>query len=1667
MDVSETMLQAVDILIKKRIESVRFDETIDATIIDASKSESGQYLVSTGSAKFWAYSQETKYRQNEKVLVTIPQGNYDNQKIIIGKKADNVDGSLPYRSAFSQIIDLTNNLIIGDQGEKGIWANKDDEYQWDVANKEFIPDNISYIWKLSATSAPLQGYTRLGIRAQFSTYLGQYNVITGNYGLALRLIFGYADGQAGSFDKFVYFDSASFYGNPYNYLTYYTLEDVFDISEYKDYPINGIELYIYQRGNFKEVNGTNVPVLGMQNIWMKDPYVCLGTGTEEFLQDTATIYTSNSMTYKGLTTNNIADENFDSSGINNTKIIQLRWVHKDLETEVIKTLSVDDEIDTNEYEIRWYKYRAGAQGDGYAGAHWEQIVSNINQLQISFTPDVTLSQEQVKVLILRNGSLLVASNILTFKNDNEVANRATLIDANALAIRYDNDEFYGHYYLYNAAGEIINQKFVTQIRTLQAVFGQQANVYDKPKLISENFSNITWIIPKTNTMINLISNDNVSISEDGNSYIIENTDHIDFSIKKTFIPGNQNNTIWLNATSIQGEEYPPAQTTLLFGPKGDNGSDYSIRLDWSHNGKNVLDVTSQHEDEISCSVSLLGQNREIINWPSGTQLEVNWYVTTKQGAVYTNTLKKESAETGTYYPIRSKINLITFNGNNANKVNQAIQKDDHDNIIDAWYTVENEGSHNYNYVYDNNHQVWSFNENNEGKYRPITNEDNKKKLIFKPIEKFENIDPITKTIITVINPNTDINWNSNEDAVIQIYNDKKYYYYHNNTYFVMLDNQYVIDPFGSYVDGVTYYEPYEVAGRVGHQLENGVPKIDVDGQTFTIYNYEEGNNNEHNYNIDINSILILEICIKNFGDYDLIRYVPIALKNGTEYNGQAAFFIIDGVDVPDKVNYNSDGTIDFNRNAFTITASDLRGSGITYYHGYGNNNLAGYWQLIYPTIEENNDNFKPSLIETRPTAQQPNDGHYDLPVLNPVGVYIPEAVPYAVQFIATARYQLIGTEGEYNNIQEVYNVNYNLIWPTQPASEKPVWQENIYYKKILWNEPIALWTQPIVCFQNKYQSDTLNAWNGKEILTDNDSGTIVASGFAAGRKEADNTFSGVMLGDWSRTHQEHAVIAKSTGIYGFNHGAMSYAFKDDGTGFIGKDGKGRIYFDGNSSTIYSSNWLGNIQQGMLLDIDDGYLKMQSYTNQVNYSRVSGNIEIPYFRRTEQTREYKGAAVVVKSESKNALTINKDYIQEKWGRYYLNDKSFIFNIDSNTWESIYSWYNDYDAAGYILVDDYVQGINDCIKLIDNPNGFYFQLDPTSVNQVTYVGLPSIYKFVNNNYVLVSRQEIITKGDSGGSGLYIQDTQESSGFRELAWNESWLNSAFRPARKYVYQGAPPDLAHKIQGSLLYQSNNDWIELLPGVTSINLPVKYRVFDSQNQIFVETNITSNNEGDLESFFITRDHIIFGYSRDLYEDEIMIKRNNQLESIGNGELYDYTAEYWHLEPSTRYITLGANQPNYPLAIGTTQSVDGRRFKVDWNGVLHARDGEFEGMINSSNINGSTIYGSTIYGSTIQAGWNTKLDNDGISTEQVNITQDSQVLGTMGYILGQTVAPGDILQSTDNLGIFSDTHSIVLAAIKPKVEGDTAATNRTIRIEATGQIHINAPQVYVNGVLIS
>jgi hypothetical protein len=101
-------------------------------------------------------------------------------------------------------------------------------------------------------------------------------------------------------------------------------------------------------------------------------------------------------------------------------------------------------------------------------------------------------------------------------------------------------------------------------------------------------------------------------------------------------------------------------------------------------------------------------------------------------------------------------------------------------------------------------------------------------------------------------------------------------------------------------------------------------------------------------------------------------------------------------------------------------------------------------------------------------------------------------------------------------------------------------------------------------------------------VLDEENSTILATAISAGKKNSDNTFSGVMLGDWEGQDVEGS-ITKQTGIYGFHHGAQSYAFKEDGTGFIGKASMARINFDGNDATITSAGYEAN-QGGMKINL---------------------------------------------------------------------------------------------------------------------------------------------------------------------------------------------------------------------------------------------------------------------------------------------------------------------------------------------------------------------------------------------------------------------------------------------------------------------------------------------------
>jgi hypothetical protein len=132
--------------------------------------------------------------------------------------------------------------------------------------------------------------------------------------------------------------------------------------------------------------------------------------------------------------------------------------------------------------------------------------------------------------------------------------------------------------------------------------------------------------------------------------------------------------------------------------------------------------------------------------------------------------------------------------------------------------------------------------------------------------------------------------------------------------------------------------------------------------------------------------------------------------------------------------------------------------------------------------------------------------------------------------------------------------------------------------------------------QSKYDFAMLNEWDGK-LKTDESKGTILSTMLGAGRKNKNNTFSGVLIGDVQDAtdfveggsylkvgkieknefkigkyytyrnyayypafiydeNTEYYIIQNLTGVYGLHEGQISFSLKENGIATFGKAGKG-------------------------------------------------------------------------------------------------------------------------------------------------------------------------------------------------------------------------------------------------------------------------------------------------------------------------------------------------------------------------------------------------------------------------------------------------------------------------------------------------------------------------------
>jgi len=479
----DNLFQATDTIISKRLEHLDFDKTILCEIISCNNAQTGEYLVSDGSSDFLAYSENTEYNEGTWVYVTIPKNDFSQLKTIIGKYITGEDETVVYSDPFNMYLNVTDNIvpINKSQAEWGLIANDASRREvliWEIgvsnvtsyfnslnelkiaynhsintakrslelnqltlaeydaaivtAKQSYINglDDLNRNYDIVSTFKDLSAYDRLGIRANFKTLLDSYNVISGTYGLGLKIIGLKHDTVAIGETDYVYLnltlDSSQMIGNPYSFMSWSEQKLVFDISSLEN--IVAMQLYLYQNNDFKDVEGQRLnnfdsmistetsesetaliralqnQYLSTNNLLVKDIYISLGYDMDEFDDNQAVLYTLDSLTY----TNDTSDKIKPNV---NKKNLFLRWIKKDdnitniiTDKNNIPTWDCYDNHTVTQKplaKVHWYKWVfEDSVSDKIAGDFWQEQPTLLDSFNWNeFVPNTVNATEQIKVII--------------------------------------------------------------------------------------------------------------------------------------------------------------------------------------------------------------------------------------------------------------------------------------------------------------------------------------------------------------------------------------------------------------------------------------------------------------------------------------------------------------------------------------------------------------------------------------------------------------------------------------------------------------------------------------------------------------------------------------------------------------------------------------------------------------------------------------------------------------------------------------------------------------------------------------------------------------------------------------------------------------------------------------------------------------------------------------------------------------------------------------------------------------------------------------------------------------------------------------------------------------------------------------------------------------------
>ena len=1188
----EDLLKAVEIVAQSKVDQIQFDKTEICTIIDASKRDDGQYTVTTGSINFEAYSESTKYRKNDTVRVTIPNGDYSKKKYIEGKYVtDNNMNPIAYVSPSDSVVDVAENLI------------KTNETFSIKSNEETLE---KCIWSIDIANSPYADFQQQGLydvlllKANFKCLLSNYNVIQGHYGLRLDFYIETPNAKQYS-KKQVFLDTEDMFGNPYSYNIYTLQEKKIDIKSLGNIKVIG--LFLYQKKDFeyfKDKGKKLIPLPIGDNIFVKDLFLSFGNDLSNIADNTVKLVTKSSPTYK-----------LNGEETDNEKVINLLWYNKSPENKYLGYSDgivdrVYDEIayiQKNNRNIRMQtqmgKEVPQDESGLTLGADKEEIIQLLKELNALTGKDLFSKLIAFKESLSPLGETQLLEKEKTvnkiFEELLSGENSIGVASNEFVTISEDINDYYSEnllnaYKLLELKEEVsyiaTDKNFITSIQT---AFKEKIKkpletfLQDLEKLIQvhTSFSSIyDWYSPQINKLIESIDDTQEKVIILLNNDELQNFFVVNYNYVKYIIPEDEDN----NKYCIYWYRYEKGYY---------DSAEPFLEEEWKR-----IDIQNY-------GLPLETENGYYVARPN---IKDNSFTFMANGE-----LPIEKYRVVLFYNHEMFLsNILEFTNEDNTLSNLPAD------LTDAIYLEHGKNSQDSYQSYGANNYL--INAADAYTKREIKLSFNGKKL--------KESDLIGAQIF----------WYIPNNSTMLTYNIKNFENYTND---LKNSEDEALPQSEHFKSGFTCF--YKTFTEEDKTITYGIEK----------YYIPTANRNTIYCKILKDELVFqaeITFVFSTFGtsgtDYTLVVH-PQGFQTAVEQNKELDLAI---------------SLYDYNNkklNLTTDTTGDGRNTKISWFDGYSkyssilldkNNKVTGA-KIIYGNAINN----YPGIIQVETTVQVLKNKNINLTTLYPIPYSATnEEFDYYIEGATTVVYDSMGSNPiYYKDPYKIFRsdtneeITENITWiienhgksqnstlvnsfiPSLDSKNRLV--PSNFYLTIPTGEaqlqPVVIckqgekiiWAQPIILMQNRYASNMLNSWDGSfEINEEN--GTIMSTMIGAGKKDSNNTFSGILMGDISNVSNEDN--GSGIGIYGFHEGAQSFAFMNDGTGFIGKSGHGRIYFDGNQSQIRSAAWSQTKNAaGMCIDLDDGWIDMKgakknedgSYNADGTQSHVRIDVKDPYFQ----------------------------------------------------------------------------------------------------------------------------------------------------------------------------------------------------------------------------------------------------------------------------------------------------------------------------------------------------------------------------------------------------------------------------------------------------------------------